>query len=103
MLSVVSLNEIIYIKPCMYHILRMCELETSILMPCCIIGVGCGPLLSPANRTVAVSNTTFPSVAMYNCDNEFILIGVSRRECQASGSWSDQAPLCISEYILYIS
>jgi CUB/sushi domain-containing protein len=56
--------------------------------------VSCGPLTDPENGKVMLKGTEVFEIATYTCNEGFGLIGVSSRICQASGSWSDDAPTC---------
>ena len=41
-------------------------------------------------------STTAPGgmMATYSCDDGHSLVGVSTRECQMDGSWTESAPTC---------
>ena len=59
--------------------------------------IECGWLSSPTNGHVRVSSATYGSVAMYGCDDHYLLYGDQYRQCQADGLWSGARPDCISE------
>lgn len=62
--------------------------------------VDCGALTPPANGTVIAAATTFGSIASYFCDGGFMMSGgTPDRTCQADGSWSGSAPMCVPEII----
>ncbi|KAK7100185.1 sushi, von Willebrand factor type A, EGF and pentraxin domain-containing protein 1-like isoform X2 [Littorina saxatilis] len=56
--------------------------------------VDCGPLADPANGVVLALITTYPSDAIYECDEGYILEGDARRTCTEEGSWSLSEPTC---------
>ena len=57
--------------------------------------VDCGNLDDPENGQVDLNQgTRFGAKAFYRCDNGFFLVGDDRRECQANGQWSGEAPIC---------
>lgn len=58
------------------------------------LAVDCGTLPNPANGRVILGTTTVGSIAVYECNRGFGLLGTSTRTCQANGQWSDQAPTC---------
>ena len=61
----------------------------------CFPGIDCGRLTAPKNGDISFSRgTLFGSVATYNCDSPFQLVGVVTRVCQADGTWSGEAPIC---------
>ena len=66
--------------------------------------VDCGGLESPDNGTVDLrEGTTFGSTAFYSCDELFELDGNSTRVCLSSGVWSNEPPVCYSEYHNFVS
>ncbi len=64
---------------------------------CVCAVVDCGDLPDPADGAVTHASTTFQSIAVYNCDIGFTLDRQAIRTCQASGSWSGEAPTCGQE------
>ena len=58
--------------------------------------VDCEPLSAPTNGDVKDPVTTYQSVATYQCNTGYDLIGESSRTCQADGNWSEQEPICQS-------
>ena len=44
-----------------------------------------------------ITTTTLESLANYTCNTGFRLDGVDQRVCLSNGSWSDDAPSCISK------
>ena len=56
--------------------------------------IECGPLDNPENGAVTFQSTNFGSIAIYQCDAGFTLLGEARRTCQITGSWSSSDPLC---------
>ena len=59
----------------------------------CIVA-DCGALDPPLNGTVSVDKTVYESIAMYTCDDGYILMGERHRLCLANGSWSNEEPMC---------
>ena len=54
----------------------------------------CGPLSDPEYGSVEITGTLPGSIATYACNKGFELIGSDTRECQPSGEWSGEAPIC---------
>ena len=63
--------------------------------------VDCGTLAAPQNGEINLTATTFMSTATYNCNSGYILSGNETRTCQASGTWSDNAPTCDRKYDIF--
>ncbi|XP_064386933.1 E-selectin-like isoform X2 [Halichondria panicea] len=63
--------------------------------PVCKI-VDCGPLEPPENGQPKNTElrTTYTSVAVFCCDEGYVLNGAASRTCTASGDWSASAPSC---------
>lgn len=59
--------------------------------------VECGPPMNITNGkvTLATNATYYGAAALYECDTNFKLDGVSRRLCTEDGTWSHEAPHCI--------
>lgn len=55
----------------------------------------CEELAAPMNGSVNVSAREIGSVAMYSCDNRFIIDGDPQRTCQADLQWSGEVPTCL--------
>lgn len=56
--------------------------------------------------TLASNATYYGAIALYACNHNFELDGVSRRLCQENGTWSSDSPTCrgnykFPKYILY--
>ena len=62
--------------------------------------VDCGPLSNPAFGQVSTTGTTFGQTATYSC-NVGYLAGNRTRTCQATGTWSGRAPVCIGALLSY--
>ena len=59
---------------------------------------GCGPLESPDNGFVDLSEgTQVGNLALYFCDSPFDLVGDRVRICQGNGLWNGSDPLCECE------
>ena len=61
----------------------------------------CGFLPDPENGTVTINGTVPGSIATYTCDPGFNLIGDEQRVCQANGNWSENEPLCQSQFVIF--
>jgi len=62
--------------------------------PTCVIK-DCGNLTDPVNGTVSLdSSTKFGHQAHYYCNEGYELKGASRRDCEASGNWTFESPVC---------
>ena len=60
--------------------------------------VDCGGLEPPDNGTIELrEGTLFGSIAVYDCDDGFEVVGSIVRVCLETGEWSDEAPVCESE------
>lgn len=62
---------------------------------CLFAVVDCGDPGSPNDGINRVFSTTFGSVAHYECDSSFRLVGTGRRICQPNGQWSGSLPSCM--------
>lgn len=56
--------------------------------------IDCGDPGTPTNGTRNITGTTLFSTVQYSCDDGYILIGSSVRECLGNESWSGIAPEC---------
>ena len=56
--------------------------------------IDCGDLDEPSNGQVTLTGTTFGSMATYECDSGFTLVGNQVRTCQDDGNWSGTEPVC---------
>ena len=65
------------------------------------LAIDCGELSAALNGSVQGSDTTFPNVLWFSCDEGFELNGSTSRKCQANGTWSGVTTLCRGR-ILYI-
>ncbi|XP_075158690.1 CUB and Sushi multiple domains furrowed [Haematobia irritans] len=65
-------------------------------VPECVY-VECGPPqnITHGKMTLATNATYYGAAALYECDANFKLDGVSRRLCTEDGSWSHDAPQCV--------
>ncbi|XP_040823013.1 CUB and sushi domain-containing protein 1 [Ochotona curzoniae] len=57
--------------------------------------VFCGDPGTPAEGRQSGKSFTYKSEVLFQCKSPFILVGSSRRVCQADGSWSGVQPICI--------
>ena len=58
------------------------------------IVVDCMELSPFENGNIILSNTTYLSMAMYECNKDFLLLGEASRVCTDSGMWSGEEPTC---------
>jgi CUB/sushi domain-containing protein len=59
--------------------------------------VDCNLLPAPVNGNVFFNpGTTFGSLAIFSCENKFVLVGSDTRKCGANGEWSGEQPICRS-------
>ncbi|KAK5642830.1 hypothetical protein RI129_008997 [Pyrocoelia pectoralis] len=65
-------------------------------VPQCVY-VDCGnpPKLPNGKVSLASNATYYGALALYSCDPNFELDGVSRRLCQDNGTWSSDSPSCV--------
>ena len=68
-----------------------------------LIELNCGPLSDPLNGQVDVSSTSVGSLATYQCNIGYILVGVTQRICQPNGQWSNSEPICASKHLKLFS
>ncbi|NIG59045.1 CUB and sushi domain-containing protein [Pontoporia blainvillei] len=57
--------------------------------------VFCGDPGTPAEGRLSGKSFTYRSEVFFQCRSPFILVGSSRRVCQADGTWSGTQPTCI--------
>ena len=63
--------------------------------------MNCDTLTKPANGQVShTGGTTFGQTATYSCDTGYDLVGDNTRMCQATGVWSENAPICHGMFLL---
>ena len=65
----------------------------SATIPICKL-IDCGDPGTPTNGTRNITGTTPSSTVQYSCDDGYILIGSSVRECLSNESWSGVEPEC---------
>ena len=63
----------------------------------------CLGLTDPSNGQVFLATTILGSVATYTCEDGYMLMGIAMRECLASGSWSQQEPVCESKLPMWLN
>ena len=66
-----------------------------------IAAVDCGDLSDPMNGDVQVARTTFGAVAVYECEENYDLVGSQSRICQADASWSGFRPTCECKLVTF--
>ena len=54
----------------------------------------CPDLPRPENGAVVYRSVQVGSVAVYSCNDGYVLSGSALRTCEGDGSWSGQAPVC---------
>ncbi|CAI9171546.1 unnamed protein product [Rangifer tarandus platyrhynchus] len=57
--------------------------------------VFCGDPGTPAEGRLSGKSFTYGSEVFFQCKSPFLLVGSSRRVCQADGTWSGVQPTCI--------
>ena len=60
--------------------------------------IECNDLPAPKYGSVSVSGVRVGSIATYKCDDGFLLVGTTTRECLSNGHWSGNAPICNRKY-----
>lgn len=65
-----------------------------------VSAVFCGDPGTPAEGRLNGKSFTYRSEVSFQCRPPFILIGSSRRFCQADGTWSGIQPTCIGNNYL---
>ena len=64
--------------------------------------IDCGNPPSPdANGSVVNTGTSLGDTATYSCNDGFFLEGTTTIYCQNDGTWSDDAPKCNRQFVLY--
>ena len=64
-------------------------------LPSCVL-IDCGPPESPMFGSVNFSNSTAGSLAVYNCQEGYRLVGVAQQTCLDNETWSAVVPLCVA-------
>lgn len=59
----------------------------------------CGDPGTPAEGRLSGKSFTFKSEVFVQCKPPFVLVGSSRRTCQADGMWSGIQPTCIGNVL----
>ena len=54
----------------------------------------CPKLVPPENGSLFNSRRTIGSFAVYFCNNGYVLVGKSFRQCLQNGMWSNNEPFC---------
>ena len=66
--------------------------------------VDCGELVSPENGQVLMfEGTSLRGSAVYNCDQGYLLLGTTVRQCEANGEWSSTEPTCTCEFTMNLN
>ena len=60
----------------------------------------CGDPGTPAEGRLSGKSFTYKSEVFFQCKPPFILVGSSRRTCQADGTWSGTQPTCIGRNVV---
>lgn len=66
-----------------------------------ITAITCPNLNAPINGQIYVTGIIPGSRAEYQCNNNYILEGVTSRQCQTNGQWTNQIPECLRKHYLY--
>ena len=72
------------------------------MLAICNTVVDCLNLTAPSNGQVSLTTTTFGSVAMYTCEEGYLVMGSAMRQCQANGNWSEEEPTCESKLLAMV-
>ena len=59
-----------------------------------LLGINCGDPGSVNNGMVNSNGTYVTSIATFECDDGYDLIGDRQRVCQLDGTWSNMVPEC---------
>lgn len=59
------------------------------------VATECPALTTPINGEVSANQTQTGNVAVYTCNEGYILEGEATRMCSSFGTWSGSAPLCV--------
>ena len=59
-----------------------------------LVAVDCGSIIVPQNGSKVGQETTYPYSIKFSCDEGFILLGSTIRNCLAIGTWSGTETLC---------
>ena len=62
-----------------------------------VAAVDCGDLNNPDNGMVSLDGTRLNSVATYQCNTGYDLMGDTERRCTELGQWSGSQPVCQSK------
>lgn len=63
--------------------------------------ISCGDLATPPSGKKIGTQTSFGATAIFTCDNGYMLVGSTVRECLSSGLWSGTETRCLGN-VLYI-
>uniref|UniRef100_A0A8C1SNY0 CUB and Sushi multiple domains 3a n=1 Tax=Cyprinus carpio TaxID=7962 RepID=A0A8C1SNY0_CYPCA len=58
--------------------------------------ISCGDLATPPNGKKIGTQTSFGATAIFTCDNAYMLVGSTVRECLSSGLWSGTETRCLA-------
>lgn len=90
-----------------YFLLRFPCLIMSFSFKCSIVlytlsslAKDCGFIGTPRNGTKRGSQTTYPGIVIFSCDDGFIMRGSAERQCSANGSWSGVETNCEGKILL---
>ena len=94
-----------YLKRAEYKCIPGYEISSDELLECLEEGLWmpkaptCNPVICKQperveNAEIIASNTTYESILSYKCKTGFQLVGESKRECSANGSWTGKSPNC---------
>ena len=60
--------------------------------------INCSTPSNQPNGVVTVSGTLLGSIAQYNCNDGYVLVGDATRTCENTGHWSGTEPVCNRKY-----
>lgn len=74
-------------------------LNVLVCLPSAVIS--CGDLATPPSGKKIGTQTSFGATAIFTCDNGYMLVGSTVRECLSSGLWSGTETRCLGN-VVYI-
>lgn len=92
-----------HIKQCRILQVKACADFNTIFFHFYVSAVFCGDPGTPAEGRLNGKSFTYRSEVSFQCRPPFILIGSSKRFCQADGTWSGIQPTCIGNKLPLMS
>ena len=66
------------------------------------IAVQCNALLDPANGVVSTTGYGVGDIAIYTCNEGYVLLGSDTQTCLSSGQWSGSPATCGGKLHIYV-